>query len=271
MYVLGDCRLRDIDPELEQFAVDARRTPQPIGQAHLPDQAADFPWYPRPTTTTARLPAPIQPEALPMPSDDGLRLDNRHSVQHRGKQAIEPDEEQSFRHGQTRLRGHAPTKRIQLMPKQNDLGFQSCLRLEWRDQNVKEQDQEPDHGSSAYLNSPPSSDGVFGKDRSWTASNNGCARHSSVQQPSSMLARKCRCTRFPTAMRFISCGTAPCDIQPTLPRPRRRPSANVRPEIDLRGSDGGSLPREPRVSLRRRLVVTERTADDTIFRGGPNQ
>jgi hypothetical protein len=80
-----------------------------------------------------------------MPPDDGRRLDNRHSVQHRWEQAIKPNEEQSVRHRQPRLRGHAATKRIQLMPQQNDLGFQSCLRLEWRDQNVKEQDQEPDH------------------------------------------------------------------------------------------------------------------------------
>ena len=48
-HVLGNRRLRDLDAELEKFAVDARRTPQPICQAHLPDQAADLPWYLRPT------------------------------------------------------------------------------------------------------------------------------------------------------------------------------------------------------------------------------
>jgi hypothetical protein len=62
---------------------------------------------------------------------------------------IEPNEEQSVCHRQPRLRGHAPKKHIQLMSQQNDLGFQSCLRFEWRDQNVREQDQEPDHCSSA--------------------------------------------------------------------------------------------------------------------------
>ena len=153
-HVLGDRRLRDIDPQLEQFAMDARRTPKPIGQAHLADQAADLPWYPRPTTTTARLPAPIQPEALPMPPDDGLRLDNRHGVQHRGKQAVEPDEEQSIRQRQPRPRGHALAQHTQLVPQQDDLGLQLRLRLERRDQHVEEQDQEPDHRSSAYLNSP---------------------------------------------------------------------------------------------------------------------
>jgi hypothetical protein len=37
-----------------------------------------------------------------VPPDNGLGLDYRHSVQHGGKQAIEPDEEQSVRHPQAR-------------------------------------------------------------------------------------------------------------------------------------------------------------------------
>src|SRR5262245_44622506 len=34
----GDARLRDVKPELEQFAVDARRSPKRILDAHPPDQ-----------------------------------------------------------------------------------------------------------------------------------------------------------------------------------------------------------------------------------------
>jgi hypothetical protein len=33
--------LPNIDTELEQFAVNPRRSPQSIGNAHLPDQLAD--------------------------------------------------------------------------------------------------------------------------------------------------------------------------------------------------------------------------------------
>ena len=36
-HVLGDAGLADIDAELEQFAVDAWRTPQRIGNTHLSD------------------------------------------------------------------------------------------------------------------------------------------------------------------------------------------------------------------------------------------
>ena len=38
---LGDARLRDVKPELEQFAVDARRSPNRVLDAHPPDQHAE--------------------------------------------------------------------------------------------------------------------------------------------------------------------------------------------------------------------------------------
>jgi hypothetical protein len=103
-----------------------------------------------------------------MPSDDGLRLDNRHSVQHRRKQAIQPDEEQSVRHRQLRPRGYALTQYTQLVSQQHNLGFQSRLRLEWRDQDVDEQDQERDHRalSLADLAAHASPDEVLGMDSS---------------------------------------------------------------------------------------------------------
>jgi hypothetical protein len=51
------------------------------------------------------------------------------------------------------------------MSQQDDLGFQSRLRLERRDQDVDEQDHKRDHCGSAYLISPLTpADEVFGKD-----------------------------------------------------------------------------------------------------------
>jgi hypothetical protein len=41
-HVLGDARLRDLKPELEQFAVDAWRAPKRIFDADPPDQHAQF-------------------------------------------------------------------------------------------------------------------------------------------------------------------------------------------------------------------------------------
>ena len=43
-HVLCHGGLADIDAELEQFAMDPRRSPQRIGNAHLADQFPDFCW-----------------------------------------------------------------------------------------------------------------------------------------------------------------------------------------------------------------------------------
>src|SRR5512143_1191949 len=41
-HVLGNARLRDLKPELEQFAVDTRCAPQRVLDAHAPDQNAQL-------------------------------------------------------------------------------------------------------------------------------------------------------------------------------------------------------------------------------------
>src|SRR5260370_16156692 len=55
-HVLGDARLRDLKPELEQFAVNAWRTPKRILHAHPPDQYAQLRVDLRSPSPWARLP-----------------------------------------------------------------------------------------------------------------------------------------------------------------------------------------------------------------------
>src|SRR6516165_9358146 len=66
-HVLGDGRLTDLDAELEQLAVNTRRTPERISEAQLADQCASLTTYwPSPWP---RPPQPVEPKALPMPLD----------------------------------------------------------------------------------------------------------------------------------------------------------------------------------------------------------
>src|SRR5215471_1693182 len=58
-HVLGDARLRDLKPELEQFAVNAWRAPKRIFDTHLPDQDAQLRLDPRSPSRWARLPTPV--------------------------------------------------------------------------------------------------------------------------------------------------------------------------------------------------------------------
>ena len=100
-HVLGDRRLHDLDPEFEQFAMDARCAPQWVLSTHSPDQTADLSWYLWPAATGARLPAPIGPESCSVPAHDRVGLNNDGCVQQRRHKAMEPDKS-SRSHGVSR-------------------------------------------------------------------------------------------------------------------------------------------------------------------------
>src|SRR6266478_6269253 len=75
-HVLGDARLRDLKPELEQFAVDAWRVPKRIFDAHPPDQYAQLRADLRSPSLWARLPTPVAAKAGPVPTHQRLGPDD---------------------------------------------------------------------------------------------------------------------------------------------------------------------------------------------------
>jgi hypothetical protein len=79
-HVLGDARLRDFKPELEQFAVDAWRTPKRIFDAHPPDQCAQLRVDLRAPSLWARLPMQVAAKAGPMPTHERLGPDDRENL-----------------------------------------------------------------------------------------------------------------------------------------------------------------------------------------------
>src|SRR6202011_3585157 len=74
-HVLGNARLRDLKPELEQFAVDAWRAPKRIFDAHPPDQYAKLRVDLRSPSLWARLPTPVAAKAGPVPTHERLGPD----------------------------------------------------------------------------------------------------------------------------------------------------------------------------------------------------
>src|SRR6266446_816050 len=66
-HVLRDARLSDLKAELEQLAMNARRTPQRIVNAHPPDQRAQVRGDPRPASKGAGFPTPVPAKASPVP------------------------------------------------------------------------------------------------------------------------------------------------------------------------------------------------------------
>src|SRR5215469_11131792 len=95
-HVLGDARLRDVKPQLEQFAVDARSAPKWVLDAHPPDQRAQLRldwWPPSPST---RFPTPVATKTSPVPPQERLGPDDRENLQDRWKPPVQPDKEQAI-------------------------------------------------------------------------------------------------------------------------------------------------------------------------------
>src|ERR1700686_4396308 len=80
-HVLGDARLRDFKPELEQFAVDTWRAPKRIFHAHPPDQCAQLRVDLRSPSQWARLPTPVAAKAGPVPTHERLGPDDCEDLQ----------------------------------------------------------------------------------------------------------------------------------------------------------------------------------------------
>jgi hypothetical protein len=80
-HALGDARLSDLKPELEQFAVDTWRAPKRIFDAHQPDQYPQLCLNLRSPSQPARLPTPVAAKASPMPTHERLGSDDCEKLQ----------------------------------------------------------------------------------------------------------------------------------------------------------------------------------------------
>src|SRR6266850_1303535 len=80
-HVLGDARLGDLKPELEQFAVNPWRAPKRIFDAHPPDQYAQLRVDLRSPSLWARLPTPVAAKAGPVPMHERLGPDDCENLQ----------------------------------------------------------------------------------------------------------------------------------------------------------------------------------------------
>src|SRR5450631_4045630 len=147
-HVLGDARLRDLNPELEQFAVDTWRAPKRIFDAHQPDQHPQLCLNLRSPSQPARLPTPVAAKASPMPTHERLGPDDCENLQDRWKPAIQLDKEPAIMVREPDATMQPTLQDNQLMSKHRVLGFKPQLRLEWRGQDGQNETEQPDHPAS---------------------------------------------------------------------------------------------------------------------------
>ena len=91
-HVLGNTRLSDLKPKLEQLAMNTRCSPKRVFYARPPDQLAKIRLDLLPPSSRTRLPTPIEAKADPMPTHQRLGTDDRESLQDRWEPAIELNE-----------------------------------------------------------------------------------------------------------------------------------------------------------------------------------
>src|SRR5207253_70943 len=117
--------------------MDARRTPQRIVNAHPPDQRAQVRVDLGPASKGAGFPTPVMAKAGPMPTHQGLRSDDSDGLEDRWKQAIPICELDAT--------SHPALQHNQLMTERRVLGLKSAFRLERRDGQGQEEEEERDH------------------------------------------------------------------------------------------------------------------------------
>src|SRR5258705_7365044 len=99
--VFAHTGLADIDAELEQLAVNPRRSPEWVLTTHGPNQRADLFRHGRsPRLTVADLPGPKQTKAFPVPADDGRGLDDKDAGLPVLPDGAQPGPQRAIRRGQ---------------------------------------------------------------------------------------------------------------------------------------------------------------------------
>jgi len=120
-HVFGDRGLSDLDAEHLELPVHARRAPEGIFSREPANEGTDLRGNRgSPTATTAGFPGPEETESLPVPTYQGVRLENGECLQTAGPDPVEPDPEQAFAPAETQLAVFAGDHR-QLLPERKDL------------------------------------------------------------------------------------------------------------------------------------------------------
>ena len=115
--------MRTVEAELEQFAMDARRAPEQVGQAHVPDQLTDLQGNFRSSTAASGFPTPERSKSSTVPTNHGLGPDDGKRVYNVWNEPIQPNEHPSIETAESKSLGGIAPQDIDLLPQDQDFRF----------------------------------------------------------------------------------------------------------------------------------------------------
>src|SRR5450631_1139328 len=115
-HIPSDCRLSDIEAELEQLTMNVWGAPERVRPAYLANERAQFSRDLRPADMVARSPAPIRSKSSTVPANDGFWPDNRNRAKDGGKPVIKPNKQKTVGIVEVRSFRCSPAKHIDLLP-----------------------------------------------------------------------------------------------------------------------------------------------------------
>src|SRR6266496_2456349 len=114
-------------------------------KAHVTDQLAYLRRHLWPSPAGSRFPAPIGSEPCAVPTDHGIRLDDRQRAPNIGEQPIEADQYQSVDAAEEKPLWRGPPQDIDLLAQYQDLRLKLCSRSEQVDDHPPDQSAKVPH------------------------------------------------------------------------------------------------------------------------------
>ena len=151
-HVFRHRRLRDVDPEFQQFAVDPRRAPARVRLRHRPNQRAHVGGHGRSPDASPALPCPPQPEAARsvLQRDDCLRLDDHERCSPVVPEPKQPIPTAAVRQGEPQSRRPRSLKDLQLVPQGEHLELECRMGTRPSQEGQDKGDKHRHHRGEAY-------------------------------------------------------------------------------------------------------------------------
>jgi hypothetical protein len=120
-HVIRHRGLTDVDAELQEFAVNAWRTPQRVGVRHGTNQLTDVPRDARPTQPASAFPRPEEPKTTAVPSQHCLGLDDHNDTPPSIQEFRQPDPRHSVGMRERQALWSRSTHNMELMVQRQNL------------------------------------------------------------------------------------------------------------------------------------------------------